>query len=248
MTLPLLTSERLLDRPADIDHLRQLLDGVQRYPRGAHILEQGQKLRQALVLVDGWAMRLRLLSDGRCQVISLLLPLDLITAPPLADAEADHSVVCITDCRVASCSAKDLADLCKRSSALHAVFGWLADHEAAVLKEHIVALGQRDARERVCWLLYEIWQRLDIIGMAHGDMHVPLSRAMLADALGLSVRHLARVLQDLAGDGVVQLTNHSFRVLDPDRLREVADADGQGSRFGDKARQVKARLRQALGG
>lgn len=244
----LLTSERLLTIPSDVDKLRRLLSKVRRYRRDTEILAQGQPLQQGLVLVEGWAMRLRLLSDGRCQVISFLLPLDLISAPPLADAVADHSLMSITDCKVAACPADELNDLCNQSATLHAVFAWLADHDAAVLKEHIVALGQRDARERVCWLLYEIWQRLDVIGLAKEHMYVPLSRTVLADALGVSVRHLARVLLELHTEGVVQLTKHNFRVLDPGKLREIAEADGQSIRFGENVRLIKSRLRQALGG
>lgn len=237
---------RLLQDKNDQTLLRRLLRATNSYQPAQEIVTEGQELRQALVLIKGWAMRVRLLSDGRRQIISFLLPLDPITATPMVIGLADHSVVALTDCRVAAFPASELLTICRRSADLHLFFSWMADHQQAVLQEHVVSLGQKGAKERLCSLLLELSHRLDLIGEGLPQAALPLSRAELADALGLSPRHLSRVIQELEAEGVVRLQDHTFDILDCRRLRELAELDALHLQLSDNVRRVKEQLREAL--
>ena len=48
---------------------------------------------------------------------------------------------------------------------------------------------------------------------------------MIGDALGLSNEHVCRVLGKLAGDGVIEINNHTLKVLDQAALAREAGAD-----------------------
>ena len=56
-----------------------------------------------------------------------------------------------------------------------------------------------------------------------GQCRLPLTQADLADALGLSVVHVNRVLQRLRGDGLISMTKGLLLVLDPEGLKAAGD-------------------------
>jgi hypothetical protein len=56
-------------------------------------------------------------------------------------------------------------------------------------------------------------------------MHLPLTQEHIGDATGLTGVHVNRVLRDLRSDGVLEFHYRRLRVLDPDKLVEVAGID-----------------------
>jgi len=96
---------------------------------------------------------------------------------------------------------------------------WNSLVEEAIQREWTVNLGQRDAIERMAHLLCELFIRLRGVGLAneHG-CDLPMTQAELADALGLSVVHTNRVLQDLRAQGLVTLKGKTLVIPDLDAL------------------------------
>ena len=73
-------------------------------------------------------------------------------------------------------------------------------------------------------MLLELGQRAAAVGLADGDESpLPLTQEILADALGLSVVHVNRTLQQLRRDGLLDIRGSSLRLLDPDRLAVIAE-------------------------
>jgi CRP-like cAMP-binding protein len=54
---------------------------------------------------------------------------------------------------------------------------------------------------------------------------LPLTQAVLGDALGLSTVHVSRLITELRGEGVVQWANGQVEILDWRRLAEIAEFD-----------------------
>lgn len=57
----------------------------------------------------------------------------------------------------------------------------------------------------------------------HGDPRIQLSKHDLAEYLGTSVRHLNRVLRQLAGRGAIELAPGKIRSVNPDVARRLVD-------------------------
>ena len=72
--------------------------------------------------------------------------------------------------------------------------------------DQITRLGRRTAYERFGNLLLELYHRLHVVGLARdGRFALPLTQEMLADALGLSVVHVNRTVQQMRRDGLLEL-------------------------------------------
>ena len=80
---------------------------------------------------------------------------------------------------------------------------WAASRDEAMVVEHLVGLGRRDATERMAHFLLELYARLRLVGQAKENRFAcPLSQYLLADALGLSAVHVNRVLRQLREEGL----------------------------------------------
>src|SRR4029453_12642178 len=71
----------------------------------SELLTEGHEIREALLIVEGWAARVRILSDGRRQFLSFLLPGDLVGLCRHERALAVSNVVAITPLK--TCRAPD---------------------------------------------------------------------------------------------------------------------------------------------
>ena len=73
-------------------------------------------------------------------------------------------------------------------------------------------------------LLLELHARLKMAGLATPDTFVlPITQEVLADALGLSVVHTNRVLQQVRHNGLLETRSGQMKILDLQAMRTVAD-------------------------
>jgi CRP-like cAMP-binding protein len=103
---------------------------------------------------------------------------------------------------------------------------WAASRDEAMVVEHLVGIGRRDARERTAHFLLELSARLTLVGRGTRDgFACPLTQYHLADALGLSSVHVNRVLRELREDGLATFQTGQVTIHDFDRLAELAEFD-----------------------
>ena len=72
------------------------------------------------------------------------------------------------------------------------------------MREWVVNVGRRDARQRIAHVLCEFAVRLEARGLAsnHG-FELPMTQEQLADTTGLTSVHVNRVLKGLETDGLI---------------------------------------------
>ncbi len=194
---------------------------------GADVIRAGQTYRCVYVLSQGLAIRYKVLHDGRRQVLSLLLPGDLIGLPGCMFESSLYSISGLTDVVVCPLSFDAMFELFRRQPRLGAAMFWIAGHEAALFAERLVGVGRQSAYERVGRLLLELLFRLQIAGLADECSYdLPLTQELIADTLGLSVPHVNRTLRRLREDGLISLRGARLICLDIPALSRLADFDG----------------------
>lgn len=192
-------------------------------PAGHTIIAVGEELQNVFVIEDGWAMRHRMLSDGRRQILNFMVPGDCFDLQAVVRARADHSVTTITPVRLRAVNAAHFLSALRNDPALASAFWWTAVQEESILREQIVRVGRRTARERVAHLILELHRRLMQAGVAQVDSVVlPLTREVMADALGLSPVHVSRTLSALRARKLIATDGRTIRLLDPEGLARLA--------------------------
>ena len=92
--------------------------------------------------------------------------------------------------------------------------------------EHLIDVGRRSSVERVAHFLLELLMRLQAIGRAdQSSFHMPLTRELIADALGLSLQHVNRTLRQLREEGFLAIDGPTIQIRDIDGLAALAEFD-----------------------
>lgn len=186
------------------------------------ITSEGEQARSVKILEAGWACRCRMLPDGRRQIVALLLPGDACDFDAVAPAPLDHSVTTLTSVSLREIPHEAFEAMLVAHPRLREA-RW-RDHmlAAAIQREWMVSLGQRNARERVAHLLCEAMARLELVGLADGKVcDFPLTQIDLGEATGLSSVHVNRTLQELRGGGLVRLRDRQLQIADFEALAEI---------------------------
>ncbi|WP_159996935.1 Crp/Fnr family transcriptional regulator [Roseomonas sp. 18066] len=177
-------------------------------------------------LLSGWACRIRMLADGRRQIVAFLLPGDLIGRPPPC-LPAPCAALALTRVLLADAQPLFAAGFVHHppvQTGLGRALRAAELQEEILLRDQVVRLGRQTAYERLASLLLELRQRLEMAGLAQpGRFALPLTQEVLADALGLSVVHINRTVQQMRRDRLIELRGGQVIILQPEALQSVAD-------------------------
>ncbi|MGA8758819.1 MAG: Crp/Fnr family transcriptional regulator [Stellaceae bacterium] len=205
------------------DFLETLCAREERFRHGQNIFDEGAAPRSAFVVTRGMACRYRLLPDGRRQILSFLIPGDFSELHVFLLEAMDHSVGALMSTRIAAIERDIVVDIATNRPRLGAALWWCAMQEAAMARERIVALGRRNARGRVAYLLCElVWRQRAIQVVEDHTIRLPLTQTDLGDALGLTAVHINRVLQRFRQDRLIKLQQRRLTIADFARLQAIA--------------------------
>ncbi|OYU77428.1 MAG: Crp/Fnr family transcriptional regulator [Alphaproteobacteria bacterium PA3] len=193
---------------------------------GRDISHAGQTDQPAYILASGWVCSYKLLTNGSRQIVDFQIPGDFLGLRSVLLRTADHNIEPVTTIEASEVLVKDLLDAFDTTPRLAAAVLWAASRDEAMVVEHLVGVGRRDARARTAHFLLELGARLTLVGLASKEGYAcPLSQYLLADALGLSAVHVNRVLRELRELGLVTFQNGKVTFHDFDGLVTLADFD-----------------------
>jgi CRP-like cAMP-binding protein len=210
----------------DLLALSDLYARRRKFPAGRDMAHEGQKDQAAYILSEGWVCSYKLLPDGTRQIIDFQIPGDFLGLRSALFRTSDHNFEPITAVEASEVYAKDLIDTFSRRPRLAAAVLWAASRDEAMVVEHLVGLGRRNASERMAHFLLELYERLRLVGRTtNRGFDCPLSQYHLADTLGLSAVHVNRVLRDLRESGLCTFQKRKVVFHDYAAMVTLADFD-----------------------
>jgi CRP-like cAMP-binding protein len=193
---------------------------------GTELIREGQPLDSPRLMMAGWACRYRTLPDGRRQIFKFILPGDLFGFTLRPKGVALTQSIALTP--IVTADALPLATAIIREPATYpgltqACYATLSLDEAYLLNQ-LVRVGRQTAYERTAHFILEIRERLAMVGLANEtSVAIPLTQEIMADALGLSVVHLNRTLQQLRRNQLIEFKGGMVKLIQPERLSEIAN-------------------------
>lgn len=193
---------------------------------GRELVHQGQSEQAAYILASGWVCSYKTQADGTRQVVDFQIPGDFLGLRSVLLHTSDHGIEPINDIQAAEVLISDLLGAFAQTPRLATAILWAASRDEAMVVEHLVGLGRRDAEARMAHFLLELGARLSLVGMGGKSGYAcPLTQYHLADALGLSAVHVNRVLRKLREDGLVTFRDGQVIFNDYNGLVAMADFD-----------------------
>jgi CRP/FNR family transcriptional regulator len=176
------------------------------------------------IICSGWAMSSIALPDGRRQIISFLLPGDIVSAGSLLAPFSGQSVEAITEVTYRKFKRSEIkALLFGRFDLLEKLFSlW---NEAKTRSDQLALdLGRRRADERIARLILRLAEKVGKRSLARTQtFDFPLRQRHIADATGLTPVHVSKILGELQRAGLIEINSRSLTIINGPELQRVAD-------------------------
>ena len=189
------------------------------------IFREPDLLNAVPIICRGWAASTVILPNGSRQILSFLLPGDLVSTALLFEPAKKVHVEAVTAVRYRTFRRSELKVLLFERRDLMETMARTWVNEKARADDLIVDLGRRPADARIARLIFALGERLKQRGMAEGDgtkFDFPLRQHHIADATGLTPVHVSKVLSEFRRDGLMSISERSLTILDQDGFRRVA--------------------------
>jgi CRP/FNR family transcriptional regulator/CRP/FNR family nitrogen fixation transcriptional regulator len=173
-----------------------------RYETGAHLFREGDDATHIYEIKSGVLRLARVLENGRRQVITFGLPGDIIGFP---NGDLHH-----TDCDVIATAEivahrRQTLETGKSDLETHQRLLRAALREISAMQDHLMMLARKSAMEKVASLLVVLSQRMGVPAGNYTLFSLPMSRADIADFLGLTIETVSRSFTLLRKQGTIRL-------------------------------------------
>jgi len=202
-------------KPAYRDSVGAFWHNISRFLPG-DIIDDELEAKRFYVIVSGWVVEVADVEGNRRQVLSFQLPGDLIRCN---SDSGNRSFIALTKVEIGD------AELLRGKGDFH--WQQKISHAESRIEEqlfnHLVRMGRLTAEERLLHLLLELHDRLESAGLVKGAAYrLPVTQQMLGDALGLSLVHINRTLQELRRRNLLTLRRGMVTLHDRSRLSAMA--------------------------
>jgi len=185
------------------------------------IFAEGDPVNQIYRVEAGAVSLFKMLPDGRRQILGFAYPGDFIGLG--AHDEHIMNAQAIKSSRVRSMALSTLHRIAKEDPTLCFTLYRAVAQDLAATRDLMMTTGHRSASERVAAFLVALSRRSE--GADQGRVvELPMTRADIADFLGLTIETISRTLTKLKTNGLIDLPQ-STRVilLDIVELRKLAE-------------------------
>lgn len=200
---------------------------TQRLEAGQSLFFEGDPATQIYNVTEGALKLTKLLPDGRRQVLGFTLPGDFLGIS-LGGNHA-YGAEAVQRTRLCRFQRSRFAEFAESHPHLEREVYKVAAHELAAAQAQMLLLGRKSALERVASFLLHLEQRQrKVAGDKSHQVDLPMTRAEIADYLGLTKETVSRVLTELKSRRLIRLVSLSRVVLlDRQALSDLAEGYGE---------------------
>jgi CRP/FNR family transcriptional regulator len=195
---------------------------ARRFDAKEFIFAEGDAANHVYRIESGAVSLFRLLHDGRRQILGFAYPGDFIGLGALG--EHIMNAQAIKPVRIRAMPLSALHRIAARDPVLCFTLYQSIAEELAAARDLMVTTGHRSACERVASFLLTLARRSDPGGAPARLVHLPMTRADIADFLGLTIETISRTLTKLKAGGLIDLPQSARVVLlDMVELQRLAE-------------------------
>jgi CRP-like cAMP-binding protein len=190
---------------------------------GQIVFRRGERSDHVCVLCEGWALRLIQLGDGRRQVLSVVLPGDLLSISAVFEPQLHFSVQALTRIVYARFDREQVQLAALSTPRATATLANICTLERMQADELATVLGRRTAEERIAHVILQVVQRLRPERAIAGERYLfPLRQQHIADMTGLTSVYVSQILKSLRESGVLDLSHGILAILNRPELERIA--------------------------
>lgn len=192
--------------------------------RHKNILSAGDRPTALFLILEGWAGRYSLRRNGSRRITGFMLPGDLCGIHAVTGAKMDHSVIALTNCRIAKVPVATIEAAVRSAPSLGRALWHSKLMDEAILRRWL--LNSDDAEIAIAHFICELYARMSAIGEVISDtFRMSITQADIGDALGLTAVHTNRIVGKLRKAGLVTISKGEVTIEDPRQLYQHCNFD-----------------------
>jgi CRP-like cAMP-binding protein len=188
-----------------------------------------EKPSRSILIASGLAATYKDTLDGKRQIHAFHQEGDMPDLHSLHLTTLDITLSTLTPCKIGFMRHDHLRALCEKHPRITAGLWRSTLIDASIHREWITNLGQRQAPARMAHLFCEVIVRMEVAGLAETGharaCRFPVTQTVLAEALGMSIVHVNRTLQELRDANLLSFDNGRLEIFDWRKLVRVAGFD-----------------------
>ena len=192
----------------------------------SHVFE-GDVSHSFANVTEGVAKLVRGAEDGRSQIVGLLFPSDFIggSLGNGSDTPSPHAIEAVCNMEICTFPKTEFEGLLHQYPALEFKLLNRTLSELQIAREWMVLLGRKTAEERVATFLLHVSEKMKNVScQGRTSFDLPLSRADIADYIGLTFETVSRQMTRLKKDKIIVIQGAKHvTFVDEERLRERAN-------------------------
>ncbi|TAV74133.1 Crp/Fnr family transcriptional regulator [Rhizobium leguminosarum] len=194
-----------------------------RVDAGCEIIAQGSESSFYSNIMRGVVKLCKVMPDGRQQIVGLQFAPDFVGRPYVRESKL--SAEAATDAEICVFPRNLIDRMISETPELQRSLHDQALKELDAAREWMLTLGRRTAEEKVASLLHLIATHAEPQTATSTAFDLPLSRAEIADFLGLTIETVSRQMTRLRKSGIIRIENFRHIVVpDMDALERMIGA------------------------
>ncbi len=195
-------------------------------PADVTLFREGDAADHVYSIASGTLKLYKLMSDGRRQIVGFLFSGDMFGLA--VDGGYAYTAETVTPAQICRFTHRKLDTLRGEIPRLERKMFAMAVRDLAAAQEQMLLLGRKTAKERVASFLLKLSCRLELRGQPSSPVELPMSRADIADYLGLTIETVSRTFTHLKREGVIGLPTADHALLVDTRvLKDISEGTGR---------------------
>jgi CRP/FNR family transcriptional regulator len=194
------------------------------YKKGETLFFEGDECTALYLVMTGSVKIAKTLESGKELIVDILGPGEGVGEVALLDdLPVPASAIAHTDSELYVLRAQDYFMLLERQPELsRAIIRDLASR-LRMLNRRLKDVSGGNVEYRIAHLLLTLGDRTGTPTARGLAIHMNLSRQEIADMVGTTIETTIRIMSRLSKEHVVETTKEGFIILDPERLRQIAE-------------------------
>ncbi|MCA0256884.1 MAG: Crp/Fnr family transcriptional regulator [Proteobacteria bacterium] len=189
---------------------------------GNELIGQGESVSHYSNILSGVIKLSKMMADGRQQIVGLQFAPDFLGRP--FHYESTMTAEAATETEVCTFPRNLIERMLNETPDLERKLHSQSLKELDEAREWMLTLGRKTAQEKVASFLHMIATHIDPDHGEQNTFDLPLSRADIADFLGLTIETVSRQMTRLRKEGVILIENN--RHITVPCLERLSDAAG----------------------
>jgi len=211
----------------DLERLDDLVAIRRKIKRGATLFRTGDKFTSLYAIRTGFFKTCLASEDGRDQVTGFQMAGEIIGLDGIVNDQHSCNAVALEDAEVCVMPFDRIEEISREVTALQHHVHKIMSRE--IVREHgvMLLLGSMRADERVAAFLLNLVQRLHSRGFSQSELVLRMTREEIGSYLGLKLETVSRTFSKFVDDGVVEVKQRHVRILNPEALQRMVNAQPQ---------------------